>query len=85
MAGAKERRVGGEKCAREKEESSFLLSSYPLSLFSPFPSPFGSCRTGYDLIDRIDRLIDRKAKEVMGNEFFVSNHIILVTCFASLA
>ena len=85
MAGAKERRVGGEKCAREKEESSFLLSSYPLSLFSPFPSPFGSCRTGYVLIDRIDRLIDRKAKEVMGNEFFVSNHIILVYMFCLIS
>ena len=53
----------------------------PLSLFSPFPSPLSSLHTGYDLIDRIDRLIDRKAKEVMGNEFFVSNHIILVYTF----
>ena len=52
-----------------------------LSLFSPFPSPLSSWHTGYDLIDRIDRLIDRKAKEVMGNEFFVSNHIILVYIF----
>ena len=57
----------------------------PLSHFSPFSSPLSSCHTGYDVIDRIDRLIDRKAKEVMGNEFFVSNHLILVYIFCLIS
>ena len=62
--------------------SSLLISPLP---FLSFPLPFRFLSYSYDLIDRIDRLIDRKAKEVMGNEFFVSNHIILVYMFCLIS
>ena len=70
------------KVCKGKGRDFFSSLLNPLSLFAPFPSPFSSCRTGQELIDR---MIDRKAKEFMGNEFFVSNHIILVYIFCPIS